>query len=108
MNPLQHRFAVWRALPRIKAPNAERFFRPVVIPGEIECPADCVAQLLCFRQISFAATQGLLGPLAFYNVCDTIRDERQGFTRTLSERFLREHAHYAHDPILQNERIAGK
>src|SRR5512139_1601354 len=43
----------------------------MLVAGQIESPATCVAQPLCFRQISFTLPQGLLGALAVGDIPDT-------------------------------------
>src|ERR1700756_2013956 len=68
VNALQHPFQ-GRSDARVVFENAKGFVRPVKVAGGRR-PAEtaCVTQMLCFRQIGFAAAQPLFGLLGFIDV----------------------------------------
>ena len=55
---------------RIEFKNSEAFLRNVdiLVAGQIESPATCVAQPLRFRQICLTLPQSLFGPFALRDV----------------------------------------
>src|ERR1700682_6196532 len=69
---------------------------------------DQAKTLFAIRQKSFTLPELFFRLLALDALCDAICEVRQSVKGALSKRFLGEHAHNAHDPILDNERVAGE
>src|SRR5260370_39354594 len=69
MNSLDELFHSGHTIPWIKTQNAIAFLRPVPdIVVWTPCPTAGLAQPLRFRQVRFTAPEGLLGPLAIFDV----------------------------------------
>src|SRR5258708_39580817 len=71
MNPLKEIFEPGQTILWIETQNTVAFLRPVPdILVWTPCPTAGVAQPLRIRQVRFTAPEGLLGPLAIFNVGD--------------------------------------
>src|SRR5229473_6706547 len=82
MDPLQHRFAVRKALLRIEAPNSEIFLRPIQRRCRVEGPAPRMREPLRFRQITLASPQRFFRTLTVADV--HYRPNKLDFARLIS------------------------
>src|SRR5690349_14837769 len=93
MNPPDEFFHSGHPIAWIKTQNAVTFLRPIPDIGvRTPGPTACFAQPLCFRQVRFTTSEGLLRPLLFTQIeheCDTL------VPTSLKQRCADQHRHAA-------------